>query len=269
MMKIKSLIKQYGFFYLLGCCVILLIKHRCRNAGSDELKWILAPTAWWVQTISGTVFEYQPPVGYVSHGLRFIIAPSCSGVQFMLISIAVFLFSFIHRMQTRRDKFFWLLICIAGSYAFTITVNSLRIILAIYLPPCLPFPAGMITPAGLHSLIGIVVYFSALLAGYQGAVHVSQNMAGRGLKEPAARQNIAWRSGAGHFKLPPGSFAARCLPPVFWYLFMVLAIPFFNRIYRRDFNGFSKYALLIVMGCMAVLALYYLGCCLINKKKSF
>lgn len=101
----KAILRQNGIFYLTGMLIILGIKLFYSKASIPDLKWILAPTSLWVRILSGIPFDYEPGSGYVSHSFRFIIAPSCSGVQFMLIAAATLLYSFVHRMPTRKKEY--------------------------------------------------------------------------------------------------------------------------------------------------------------------
>jgi len=137
-LNLKSRCHTCGIFYLAGLLLILGIKYFYSNAGSNELVWILAPTSWWVRTLSGFSFEYEPFVGYVNHKLRFIIAPSCSGVQFMIITMTVLIFSFIHRMDNNKKRLLWFSCSLILSYPVTILVNGIRIVLSICLPRLLP-----------------------------------------------------------------------------------------------------------------------------------
>ena len=137
-LKQKSMLTQNWPFYLTGTAVIIIIKGFYTHGAASRLTWILAPTARWVRTLSGIPFEYDPIAGYVNYPLRFIIAPSCSGVQFMMIAIAMLIFSYVHRMDTRKKKIIWTLFSFGVSYLSTVFVNGFRILLSIYLPASLP-----------------------------------------------------------------------------------------------------------------------------------
>ncbi|MGL5436732.1 MAG: exosortase K [Lachnospiraceae bacterium] len=254
-MKCKSLMKQYGIFYLIGLIIILSVKYYYRNASSDDLKWILTPTAWWVQTISQISFEYESQLGYVSHEFRFILAPSCSGVQFMLISIATLLFSFIHRMKTKRMGFNWLMISMISSYLFTIFVNGLRIILSIYLPPYLSFCDQWMTAEKLHSLIGIAVYFTSLLVGYHIAGLACKGITSRYLSDDVLIAETPEFVEDSCFR----TICFECLPPIFWYLSIVLGLPSLSRLYQGNFDGFLEYTIIIVAVCLVIMFLFYFG----------
>lgn len=221
--KIITMIKKNLIFYLLGILLIVGIKYFYRGAESDELRWLLAPTTYLVTLLCGIPFVYESNAGYVNHSLRFLIAPSCCGIQFMLIIMATLIFSFIHRTQ---KKLCWMSASIGVSYLLTIFVNAMRIVLAIYIPAFLEKTKlqGLCgTPEQLHTAIGVCVYFTSLLAVY----HIAEAIFSK--------------------------TASKCLSPVFWYFFIVLGIPFLNRSYRQDGGKFGQYALLVTSICMVVL----------------
>ena len=136
--KIFPILRQNWPYYLTGTAVIIIIKVFYGHAAASRLTWILTPTAWWVRTLSRIPFEYDPIAGYVNYPLRFIIAPSCSGVQFMMIAIAMLIFSYVHRMDTKKKKIIWTLFSFGISYLSTVFINGFRILLSIYLPASLP-----------------------------------------------------------------------------------------------------------------------------------
>ena len=83
----KYLTRRNIPFYLAGALLLLGMKYYYSRGGPDSLSWILAPTARWVSALSGIPFIKVPQTGYVSHSCRFIIAASCSGLQFLMISM--------------------------------------------------------------------------------------------------------------------------------------------------------------------------------------
>lgn len=250
----KSVIKQNWIFYLIGFAVVFGIKIFYSRAGSDELKWILTPTAWWVSILSGFSFTYKPDVGYINHSIRFIIAASCSGVQFMVIAAAALLFSFVHRMKTIKRGFGWVLSSLVCSYLCTIIVNGIRIVLAIMIPAFLQgtdITGGMITAERLHTIIGIVVYFISLLMICRLADCASRKLSQiseNGLARICVQNSIR----------PDLPILRSFLPPVFWYFSIALGIPFFNRAYVNNQRKFTEYAALMAAVCFLIISL----CCL-------
>ena len=277
----SNYLRHNSIFYITGFLLIFCMKYYYSRAGAPELKWILAPTAGWVSLLSGIPFEYMCETGYVNHDLKMIIAPSCSGMQFMMITAAMLIFSFVHlsgSLFTRQSAlqsvdttplgaahkncspehglpdtasspgqhsmlsaslygFAWIGISLVLSFFFTVFVNGLRIITAVYLPAFFEerqLYGNFLTPDSLHTAIGTVIYFTALLTLYRLVGHLFH------------RESQI-------------SLLRRCLPPVFWYFFIVLGIPFLNRAYRRGGEQFMGFAILVTACCGGILLLYCTG----------
>ena len=239
--------KKNGIIYLLAILAVLAIKIFYRTADSEALSWILAPTTWWVQVLSGIPFEKMAHVGYVSHEYQFIIAPSCSGVRFLLITFVMMIGSFTHRMDSWGKKIFWLGFSAFFSYVSTIFVNGIRIAVSIYLPMMLgkDILPSWLTAEQLHTMIGTVIYFSMLIGIYCLVQGICCRVVTRAdTDEKRITQRIA----------------KRFVTPVFWYFVMVLGVPFLGRLYRNDWNGFWQYALLVTGVCTVLVLMFgFLG----------
>lgn len=243
--SIKSIVQKNGIFYLAGFFLILGIKYFYSSAAVSDLRWILAPTAGWVRILSGIPFVYEPGAGYVNHSFRFLIAASCSGVQFMLIASATLLYSFVHRMPTKEKGMCWTACSFLFSYVYTVLVNGIRIVLSIYLPLSLPrelFSGGWLTPDRFHTITGAVVYFTALFILYRLAAAYTGQPAFTG--QPI-RSGQPARSGCVPASAPVLTFLRRCLPPVFWYFTIALGIPFLNGAFGNNQKAFTEYALIL------------------------
>lgn len=264
--KIAAVIKQNFFFYLIGFCIIIGIKLFSRNAGSDELRWLLAPTTRLVNLFSGIPFVYESNVGYVNHSLRFLIAPSCSGIQFMNIMIATLIFSFVHRIGGNSHAFgkrlCFTIVCVIISYLLTVLVNGMRIILAIYIPRLMEdqnIYISFLTPEKLHTAIGTFVYFVSLLTIYRIASYISQKAA------PKPTQNELSCTEPDSLRGMFTSIVGKCISPAFWYFFIVLGIPFLNRAYQKGGENFIEYTALVTSICLLVL----LASCLLGMAHKF
>lgn len=260
----KALLSQNCIVYLAGFFIVLGMKYFYSRAGSSQLDWILAPTAWWVRILSGIPFEKVTNTGYVNHAYRFIIAPSCSGVQFMIISIAMLVFSFVHQMRTKRRKLFWTVFSIAVSYIFTVFVNGIRIAVSVELPVYLGSVLAnqRLSPEKLHTMTGIVIYFAALLVLYSAAETVSRKIYSCG--NGSADCSVSYASGcfapSGASAVPAAFHTVfrRYGAPVFWYISIVLGIPLMTRIYRNEWDGFREFTILTAAVCMSVLLPFFL-----------
>lgn len=254
--------------WLAALLVMSVIKYRYSSVDVEMLRWILTPTAWWAGVLTGDVFTWQAGAGYVSHAYEFVIASTCSGIQFMMIVIAALVFGYVHHMGTLRRGLWWTGGTVGFSYVFTIFVNGVRIACAIFIPRRLP--AGLapmwtgrwLTPERFHTMIGIVVYFTSLLFIYE--------MAGAGLRRIGilAGGSESWKTGQERGDGEgenPGIWEGREKGvsektgfgvPVFWYFFIVLGIPFLNRAYERNREGFTEYTALLVVVCPVVAGIY-------------
>lgn len=245
--KAANFTRKNFLFYLIGFLIIFGMKYFYSKAGSDDLRWILAPTARWVEILSGIPFEYEQGAGYANQDLRMLIAPSCSGVQFMTITIAMLIFSFVHKAAggaRARRRLCWIFASVLLSYLLTIFINGLRIIAAIYLPLFLDWTRlrdSFLTAGKLHTLIGVIVYFASLLTVYRLADCLFR-------KGEAKRPGRIWKQ-----------FLRKCAPPAFWYFAIVLGIPFLNRAYRKRGEAFLEYTALVASCCGAILFLYCLA----------
>ncbi|MCI9105197.1 MAG: exosortase K [Lachnospiraceae bacterium] len=247
----KNFWRTHGFTCLTGLLLLFALKLYYSRTDCDGLLWILAPTAWWIHTLSGISFEYLPHAGYVNHSFRFVIAASCSGIQFWIVSTALLLFSFLPRIRGQKEGLGWLGISFTVSYIFTILVNGFRILLSLYLPLYLSdihkyhHLSRWITPERLHTMIGIAVYFGSLLvlffvieALFQGTDHSFSYLL---LKQnPLLTTHMRW------------------LLPAFWYFAVVLGLPLLNRAYQHNRQSFTEYALTILSVCLPMSLLFWL-----------
>ena len=234
--------------YILGFLIAISLKMYSDRAGSDELIWLLGPTAWWTSTLSGFPFTYEQGAGYVNHSLRFIIAPACAGLRFWIITCLMLIWSFVHRIDSLQKQLYWTLFSFPVSCLTTIFVNGIRITLSIILPPLLQDQKsfiGNISPGQLHTAIGTLVYFLSLLALYRAGDHLSQRI---GKSEEKKTEQILRKK----------------FFPVLWYLVPVLGLPFLSRIAYRDYKNFANYELPVLVVCGSILI--FLGLITLGKK---
>jgi len=263
--KIKLLISQYWAVYLLGFTIAFGLKLFYSKAASGDLEWILAPTAWWIKILTGIAFEKVENLGYINHQFRFIIAPVCAGMQFLVIAFTTVFYSFAHRLGTKRRAFYWIVFSLGFSYLFTIFVNSFRIILSLHLLN-LHIGGELMTAERLHMLTGTAIYFISLLILYQIARYITLKISGAAKKCPN-------RKFIDCLDESLGQTIGKYLPPVFWYFAITLGIPILNRSYKNNSEKFWEYAILLIVVCLAIFTLFCLGAVLYQyfaqrKKKS-
>lgn len=160
--------------------VVWLGKHYYSQAGADELRWILAPTARLVSWISGAEYAYERGAGYVSREQAFLIAPACAGVNFALAAWLALVAGGAPRVRTARGLMARLAAAAAVAYVATLVVNTTRISLAIALHHG-ALEVESLSAAELHRAEGIAVYLVGLCGLYLGAQAVERALARRAI----------------------------------------------------------------------------------------
>lgn len=136
------------------------LKLHYSRATSEDLAWVLKPTAHLVELISGARFSQEPGVGHVSRELATAIVPGCAGVNFLIAAWSVLLGA--HWL--RRSPLMLAPAMLPLAYVATVAVNAARIVLDIALRSQ-HWPG--ISHATQHRAIGVVVYVVALAGLYR------------------------------------------------------------------------------------------------------
>ena len=139
--------------------IALGLKYFYSVASVNDLRWILAPTTFLVEFITGTQFTFESHAGYMSEDRTFLIATSCSGVNFLIIS---FLMLVLVRAWRRQLHWRYLPVAMLVAYATTLVANATRIVVALYLRD-IDLRSGWFSFDDVHRIEGIVVYFAFLL----------------------------------------------------------------------------------------------------------
>ncbi len=189
-------------------------------ADVNDLRWILAPTAWLVELISGIKFTFESHAGYMSGDNTFIIAAPCSGVNFFITAFLMLSF-----MKAFKKSSSWSFIPVAAFLAFltAIIANTTRIYLALALRQTDTETIGL-NAEQFHRFEGIVVYFSFLLLLY----FLNEKL-----------------SSASQPKTVYGIFSQLSVPLAIYYA-MTLGIPFANGAYRQG-TEFWEHAVFVFL----------------------
>ena len=192
-------------------------------ASINDLKWILWPTKVVVEWFTEVRFYFESYSGYTSEDRSFVIAASCSGVNFL---IAVFLMLTLRMLWGRwRDGLDWLSIVWIAILSFGVTIgaNALRISSALWLNSGSHWFFG-IDRRELHRLDGIMVYFGVMLLVY----FAYERIATRG-------GVVGWRS---------------YVFPLAVYYVVTLAVPVINGALRDE--EFVPHALFVLVAPLAL-----------------
>lgn len=235
---IRHFLSENGPFYGAGLAVLLCLKIHFSRAGADDLQWMLLPLARLVEWTTGIPFERELYGGFISLTRGIVIAPSCSGVNFLILTFAVLLFSFVHRIGPFRAKALWFVLSGVFAFCLTLAVNTLRIACSISLFEWDVY-GGIVTPGRVHRLAGTVLYLSALLAAFRAA---------RFLVRPPVFPGR--KNGGGG---TPGETPAGMLAPVLWYLGVTVGIPLLRLSGAGRGEGLGEHAATVAAVCAAAL----------------
>ena len=142
--------------------VAFIFKYHYSTASVNGLKWILAPTAFLVELVSGVPFVFESHAGYMKADNTFLIAASCSGVNFLIISFLVLAIGEIWRRRDGNIGWSFIPVSMIAAYLTTIVANTARIDLALRTRQ-MDLGSDWLNPEEIHRLEGIVVYFGFLL----------------------------------------------------------------------------------------------------------
>jgi len=155
--------KSYQLAAVIAAAALLKLFYSTANV--NELRWILAPTSFCVELVTGETFRFESYAGYINHDNSFLIADSCSGVNFLIA--AFLMLSVLMLWGKRPSEVAWHVfpIVAAAAFATTIAANSVRIAIALKLHR-MNATALWINPEQAHRLQGIFIYFGFLLLLY-------------------------------------------------------------------------------------------------------
>lgn len=194
------------------------------SSSVDELGWILGPTARLVELASSVRFTFESGAGYMSADRTFLIAASCSGVNFMIAAFLMLSVEWLSSRLTARAGWAFLPAMLAVSYLTTVIVNAVRIMVALQLRSIDP-EVVWLDAEQLHRVEGIVVYFGALVVLFFGSERLFRT-SGRVVS----------------------GFSRRWLLPLAIYYAAALGVPVVNAAYRGQslHREFGDHALFVV-----------------------
>ena len=146
------------------------LKYFYSTASVNELRWILAPTTFLVELISGQQFHFESYAGYINQEHTVVIAASCAGVNFLLTAFLLLALRTLWRGGVVSWRQLGMVAVVA--YCATIIANTFRITTALQMLS-LRVESSWLNANELHRLEGIFVYFGFLLLLYLSAEIVS------------------------------------------------------------------------------------------------
>lgn len=240
--RVTAVLRENGLFYAAGLLAMTGLKYYYSHATADGLRWMLAPVAHLAGLLGGIHFQWQSHAGFVSHSREVVIAPACAGINFMIICFSAIFFSFVARLRGIGTKCGWIVVCFAASYLVTICVNTVRIIISIYLYSA-PIYGGFLSPERVHCLAGTVIFVAFLVAVFQSADRFMRRRSYSGPPMP-----VTAKSGLAGF---PSIFLVTSLPFA-WYVLITVIVPLLNGAARRDGCRFAEHAALVTAAGLCI-----------------
>ena len=162
---------------VIGVAVLMAwgVKRHYSGAAVDDLTWILRPTKGLVSVVTGERFTWQPGEGYASSSRLFVIEKSCAGINFMIAAFGMLVIAFSHRARPGVAAFSVLVGSLLAGYSAAVVVNAVRIAIAMWLAAH-PGSLHALTPADVHRLEGIIVYFGGLVLLHEAATQFDRRV---------------------------------------------------------------------------------------------
>jgi exosortase K len=169
-LRIDRNFRQSLFWWLPIFTLALLLKQHYSSADTLELEWILQPLSDLLSLITGNEFHRDTNGDWVSITADVRLVKSCAGINFMLMSLLAFAWTFRPDREEQPQPFVWIggytmllaAICVAA-WIMALLANTLRILLAMQLQT----EDSVIHALGIdgnriHRLIGLAVYLPLL-----------------------------------------------------------------------------------------------------------
>jgi exosortase K len=206
-----------------GFCAALawVLKAHYSQAGASGLLWILAPTAKVVEWIGGKAFYFDSLKGFVNPEYGIVIAPVCSGVNFLLVAFLMAFFSFAGRFESLKSRMIWVPVSLMLSFGLSVMANSLRIMVSMA-SIARNLHWGWFTAGRVHLIQGIAVHFFFLVLFYIV---------------------LDWFTGWADERRKAG----KGFGPFLWYFGVLLAVPVLTGNYKAQGGLFREYAMAVVL----------------------
>ena len=217
---------------VLACAAAL--KFYYSTASVDDLRWILAPTTFLVEFVTGASFEFESNAGYMSSDHTFLIAASCSGVNFLITAFLMLSIGNLYRDRSHNIRWRFIPVSIMIAYFTTIIANTVRIATAMQMHSLNP-ETIWVNPDQLHRFEGIFIYFAFLLMLFFLSERLCSDKASNSQNRPRMLR--------------------RSLLPLIVYYATTLGVPLANGAYHKgaDFWEHSVFVLVTPVALILVL----------------
>lgn len=152
-------------YHLIALGIFVLLKFWMGTFNNDQLTFLLKPTKYVFELVTGSQSVYSAESGYFYNAFNIVIDKSCSGYNFLLLCFVMLYFQMLKYAKQQKIKLLLLIASFIGAYLLTILINSSRIIISVLLQDS-PIESVGVEPHIIHESIGVVTYLSFLLITY-------------------------------------------------------------------------------------------------------
>lgn len=224
--------------YLMILSIAILLKYHYHIATTNDLDWILKPTAELVSMILNKPFINESLTGYTNWEYHIIIAKSCAGINFLITAFCMVTVTPAIGSGTLKRNFRFILNRLFVVYLLTILVNTLRIIISIFQLNA-DIYSNWITREGLHRFTGIIIFFTAL-----SLLHLISSKA-----------SSPKRSGHSMIR------------PFIWYLLILILIPLFRSFLNGPRKELTGHAIVLILTATAITLLFSIPRYLLHRQR--
>jgi len=153
------------YFFGFAFAVFLGLKLLLKNFDTQQLYFLLMPTAEIIEILTGSQSVFIENEGFYFSSLDTLINKDCSGYNFWLLSFLVFSFLLIRFSRSNVIKLLSVPAALLAAKVFTFFANSSRIYASVVLQKQNIF-SGFISESRLHDCIGIFMNLFFLVAVY-------------------------------------------------------------------------------------------------------
>jgi exosortase K len=238
---------------LLGCygltvLIMWLLKFHYSRANAESLGWMLNPVAAMVQLVDGLDYAWHSGIGWVRSDGYITIAPACAGVNFMIMLFGLSCAAFLHRLERVSHRLAWLASAMAAAYLIAVCVNSIRIMVSIFLYEH-HLSWGWLTAQRLHRGIGVAVYFPVLGLYYLLLQRIMDRL----------------------YDCPHMLLMSLWFPwqPLIWYISGTVIVPFLHSTYKGMAGVSGEYAATVIGVSLLGWIVGSMGWNLLRKRKIY
>lgn len=129
-----------------------------RTATVEQMGFVLTPVTTLISLLSGSPSTFVAGQGHLFPELGVLIDRSCSGVNFLIITMAAFTFLWLRRVDGGCGRPFFVGFVIIGSWVLTVMANTGRILLMIHIQQF-----GFHLGPTVHEALGAFFFLASLL----------------------------------------------------------------------------------------------------------